>query len=120
MDVILIMLGIIFGVGLLTILGCFLYYYEEDKKLDREAAHNLAYVKNLRAQEWCSDAINRVLDDASFWNDLAKIYLEADLLNESRRCYSMAEDILEGVTGRSDKPSVYIPRTSKESIEGAK
>lgn len=45
MDVILIMLGIIFGVGLLTILGCFLYYYEEDKKLDREAAHNLAYVK---------------------------------------------------------------------------
>lgn len=47
MDVILIMLGIIFGVGLLTILGCFLYYYEEDKKLDREAAHNLEYVKTF-------------------------------------------------------------------------
>lgn len=120
MDVILIMLGIIFGVGLLTMIGCFLYYYEEDKKLDRKAEHNLAYVKNLRAKEWCSDAVDRVLDDASFWNDLAKIYLEADLLNESRRCYTMAEDILEGVTGRSDKPSVYIPRTSKESIEDAK
>lgn len=99
MDVILIMLGIIFGVGLLTIVGCFLYYYEEDKKLDREAAHSLAYVKNLRAQQWCSDAVGRALDDALFWNDLAKIYLEADLLNESRRCYSMACDILEGITG---------------------
>lgn len=114
MDVILIMLGIIFGVGLLTMIGCFLYYYEEDKKLDREAEHNLAYVKNLRAQQWCSDAIGRVLDDASFWNDLAKIYLEADLLNESRRCYSMTCDILEGITGRSGKsPFYYIPRGSK-------
>lgn len=47
MDVILIMLGIIFSLGLLTMIGCFLYYYEEDKKLDREAAHNLEYVKNL-------------------------------------------------------------------------
>ena len=99
MDVILIMLGIVLGVGLLTMIGCFFYYYEEDKKLDREAAHNLEYVKNLRAQEWCSDAVGRALDDVLFWNDLAKIYLEADLLNESRRCYSMAEDILEGVTG---------------------
>lgn len=114
MDVILIMLGIIFGVGLLTILGCFLYYYEEDKKLDREAAHNLAYVKNLRAQQWCSDAIDRVLNDASFWNDLAKIYLEADLLDESRRCYSMTCDILEGITGQSNRhPLLYIPRGSK-------
>ena len=33
MDVILIMLGIIFGVGLLTMIGCFFYYYEEDKKI---------------------------------------------------------------------------------------
>lgn len=120
MDVILIMLGIIFGVGLLTILGCLLYYYEEDKKLDREAEHNLAYVKNLRAKSWCSDAVGRALDDVLFWNDLAKIYLEADLLNESRRCYSIAYDILEGVTGRSDKPPVYIPRMSKESIGDAK
>lgn len=116
MDVILIMLGIIFGVGLLTILGCFLYYYEEDKKLDHEAAHNLAYVKNLRAQSWCSDAIGRVLDDASFWNDLAKIYLEADLQNESRRCYSMTCDILEGITGQSNRhPLLYIPRGSNHN-----
>lgn len=113
MNVILIMLGIIFGVGLLTILGCFLYYYEEDKKLDREAAHNLAYVKNLRAQGWCSDAIDRVLEDASFWNDLAKIYLDAHLKYECAICLSIAEDILEGITGRSDKPPVYIPRGSK-------
>ena len=121
MDVILIMLGIIFGVGLLTMIGCFFYYYEEDKKLDREAEHNLAYVKNLRALIWCSDAIGRVLDDASFWNDLSKIYLEADLLDESRRFYSMTCDILEGITGQSNRhPLLYIPRTSKESIEDAK
>ena len=120
MDVILIMLGIIFGVGLLTMIGCFFYYYEEDKKLDREAAHNLEYVKNLRAQEWCSDAFGRALNDVLFWNDLSSIYIEADLLDESREYYSMAYDILEGVTGRSDKPPFYIPRTSKESIEDAK
>lgn len=113
MDVILIMLGIIFGVGLLTILGCFLYYYEEDKKLDREAAHNLEYVKNLRAQQLCLDAAERALDDASFWNDLSKIYLDANLRYECRTCYSMTCDILEGLTGRSYKPPHYISRGSK-------
>lgn len=113
MDVILIMLGIIVGVGLLTMLGCFLYYYEEDKKLDREAAHNLEYVKNLRAKSWCSDATGRALDDAQFWNDLSRIYIEADLLDESRRCYSMTYDILEGITGQSNRhPCLYIPRES--------
>ena len=115
MDVILIMLGIIFGVGLLTIIGCFFYYYEEDKKLDREAAHNLAYVKNLRAQEWCSDAVDRALDDALFWNNLSQIYLDADLLYECRKYISIAYDILEGVTGRSDKPPIYIPRGSNHN-----
>lgn len=113
MDVILIMLGIIFGVGLLTMIGCFLYYYEEDKKLDREAEHSLAYVKNLRAKGWCSDAIGRALDDAQFWNDLSRIYIEADLLDESREYYSMVYDILEGITGRSHKPPFYVPRGSK-------
>lgn len=106
----LIMLGIILGVGLLTMLSCFLYYYEEDKKLDREAAHSLAYVKNLRAQQWCSDAIGRALDDTLFWNNLAEIYLDADLFYECRKCLSMAEDILEGITGRSDRTPFYIPR----------
>lgn len=120
MDVILIVLGIIFGVGLLTMIGCFLYYYEEDKKLDREAAHNLAYVKNLRAQEWCSDVFGRALNDVLFWNDLSAIYLDAGLLDEYRKYISMAYDILEGVTGRSDKPPFYIPRMSKESIGDAK
>lgn len=117
MDVILIILG----VGLLTIFGCFLYYYEEeDKKLDRKAAHNLEYVKNLRAQGWCSDAVGRALDDALFWNNLAEIYLDAHLKYECAICLSMADDILEGITGRSDKPPVYIPRTSKESTRDAK
>ena len=120
MDVILIMLGLIFGVGLLTILGCFLYYYEEDKKLNREAAHNLEYVKNLRAKRGCSDAIRRALDDALFWNDLSSIYIEADLLDESWEYYSMTYDIWEGITGRSAKPPRYVPRTSKESIGDAK
>ena len=110
MDVILIMLGIILGVGLLTIIGCFLYYYEEDKKLDREAAHNLEYVKNLRAQQWCNDAISRALDDSLFWNSLSGIYLDAHLKYECAIYLSMAEDILEGITGRSDRTSFYIPR----------
>ena len=113
MDVILIMLGIIVGVGLLAMLGCFLYYYEADKKLDRKAAHNLEYVKNLRAQQWCSDATGRALDDALFWNNLAQIYLDANLYYDCRKCLSMAEDILEGITGRSNKPTVYIPKGSK-------
>lgn len=116
----LIMLGIILGVGLLTIFGCYLYDHEEDKKLDRKAAHNLEYVRNLRAQQWCSDAVGRALDDALFWNNLAEIYLDAHLKYECAICLSMAEDILEGITGRSDKPPVYIPRTSKESTKDAK
>ena len=120
MDVILIVIGIIFGVCILTMIGCFLYYYEEDKKLDREAAHNLEYVKNLRAQEWCSDAFGRALNDVLFWNDLSAIYLDAGLLDEYRKYISIAYDILEGVTGRSDKPPVYIPRTSKQLMEYAK
>ena len=111
MSIGLIMIGIPFGMGLLTIAGCCLYYYEEDKKLDREAAHNLEYVKNLRALQWCSDAIGRALNDVLFWNNLAQIYLDAHLKYECAICLSMAEDILEGITGRSDKPPVYIPRT---------
>lgn len=120
MDVILIMLGIIFGVCILTMIGCFLYYYEEDKKLDREAEHNLAYVKNLRAQEWCSDAVGRALDDALFWNNLSEIYLDAHLLYDCWKCLSMAEDILECITGQAAKPPVYIPRISKQLMEYAK
>ena len=120
MDVILIMLGIIFGVCILTMIGCYFYYCEEDKRLDREAAHNLEYVKNLRAKSWCSDAVGRALEDALFWNNLSQIYLDADLLYDCRKCLSMAEDILEGITGRSDKPPRYVPRTSKESIGDAK
>lgn len=115
MDVILIMLGIIFGVVLLTMIGCFFYYYEEDKKLDREAAHNLEYVKNLRAKSWCSDAVGRALDDGLFWNNLAQIYLDAHLLYDSLKCLSMANDILEGITGRSDKLPFYIPRGSNHN-----
>lgn len=113
---ILILLGLIIGSGLLSIVGCWLYWREEDKKLDRELEHYLAYLKNLRAEKWCSDAIDRVLDDASFWNDLSTIYLEADLLDESRRCYSMTCDILEGITGQSNRhPLLYIPRGSKHN-----
>lgn len=113
MSIVLIMIGIPLGMGLLTIVGCCLYYYEEDKKLDREAAHNLEYVKNLRAQQWCSDTTGRALDDALFWNNLAQIYLDANLLYDCRKYLSMTDDILEGITGRSDKPPVYIPRGSK-------
>ena len=116
----LIMLGIIVGVGLLTIVGCCLYYHEEDKKLDREAASNLKYVKNLRAQQWCTDAISRALDDALFWNNLSGIYLDAHLKYECAICISMAKDILEGITGRFDRILFYIPRMSKESMRDAK
>ena len=100
MDVILIMLGIIFGVGLLTILGCFLYYYEEDKKLDREAEHNLSYAKNLRAKKRCLDARERALNDAIFWNDLALIYIYAGLYSDANNYMGMARGILVGISDR--------------------
>ena len=109
---VLILLWLVIGSGLLSILGCYLYYYKEDRKIDREYEHNLAHLKNLRAQQWCSDAIGRALDDSLFWNNLAEIYLDAHLKYECAICLSMAEDILEGITGRSDKPPVYIPRGS--------
>ena len=112
---VLILLGIVLGLGLLSILGCYLYYYEEDKKLDRELDHYLAYLKNLRAEKWCMDSIDRALDDALFWNDLSTIYLEAGLFYEAWKYYSMAYDILEGITGRSDKPINYIPRIDNTS-----
>ena len=107
---ILILLGIVVGLGLLSILGCYLYYYKEDQKLDCEFEHTLAHLKNLRAKKWCLDAIDRALDDALFWNDLSTIYLEAGLLYEGRRYYSMAYDILDGIAGRYDKPIMYVPR----------
>lgn len=112
-QLILILLGIIIGSGLLSILGCYLYYYKEDQELDRKYEHVLAHLKNLRAEKWCLDAIDRALDDALFWNDLATIYLEAGLFYDGRKCYSMAYDILDGIAGRYDKPFLYIPRGSK-------
>lgn len=117
---VLILLGIVLGLGLLSILGCYLYYYKEDQELDRKYEHDLAHLKNLRAKKWCYDATDRALDDALFWNDLATIYLEAGLFYDGRKCYSMAYDILDGIAGRYDKPLLYIPRASKESIGDAK
>lgn len=113
MKVIMIISGLAIFVILLTMLGCYLYYYKEDQELDREYEHVLAHLKNLRAEKWCLDAIDRALDDALFWNDLSTIYLEAGLLYEGRKYYSMAYDILDGIAGRYDKPIFYIPRGSK-------
>ena len=113
MKIIMIISGIVIIAILLTMLGCYLYYYKEDRELDRELEHHLAYLKNLRAEKWCLDAIDRSLDDALFWNDLSTIYLEAGLLYEGRKYYSMAYDILDGIAGRYDKPIFYIPRGSK-------
>lgn len=50
MKVIMIISGLAILVILLTMLGCYLYYYKEDQKLDRELEHHLAYIKNLRAK----------------------------------------------------------------------
>ena len=116
MKVILIIGGIAIVTILLTMLGCYLYYDKEDQKLDREHEHYLVYLKNLRAKKRCLDIIDRALDDALFWNDLSMIYLEAGLLYEGRKYYSMAYDILEGITGRSNKPVNYIPRESKPQL----
>lgn len=113
MKVIMIISGIVIIAILLTMLGCYLYYYKEDQELDRKYEHVLAHLKNLRAEKWCLDAIDRALDDALFWNDLSTIYLEAGLLYEGRKYYSMAYDILDGIAGRYDKPFFYIPRGSK-------
>lgn len=114
-QLILILLGLVLGSGLLSIVGCYLYYYKEDQKLDRELQHDLAHLKNLRAKKWCLDAIDRALEDGVFWNNLATIYFEAGLLYEARKCYSMASDILDGIMGRSNKlvDVWYIPRGSK-------
>lgn len=112
-QLILVLIGVILGAGLLTLIGCYFYWDEKDKKLDHETFFYLAHLKNLRAEKWCLDSIDRALDDALFWNNLATIYLEADLLYDGRKCYSMASDILEGITGRSNKPINYIPRGSK-------
>ena len=116
MKVILIIGGIAIVTVLLTMLGCYLYWHEEDQELDRQYEHYLVYLKNLRAKKWCLDATDRALDDAIFWNDLSRIYLEAGLLYEGRKYYSMAYDILEGITGRSNKPVNYIPRESKPQL----
>lgn len=113
MKPILIIGGIAIVIILLTMLGCYLYYYKEDQELDRELQHELAHLKNLRAKKWCLDTIDRALDDAIFWNDLSRIYLEAGLFYEGRKYYSMAYDILDGIAGRYDKPVNYIPRGSK-------
>lgn len=113
MKVIMIISGLAIFVILLTMFGCYLYYYKEDQELDREYEHVLAHLKNLRAEKWCLDAIDRALDDALFWNDLSTIYLEAGLFYEGRKYYSMAYDILDGIAGRYDKPVNYIPRGSK-------
>lgn len=113
MKIIMIISGIVIIAILLTMLGCDLYYYKEDQELDRKYEHDLAHLKNLRAKKWCLDAIDRALDDALFWNDLSTIYLEAGLLYEGRKYYSMAYDILDGIAGRYDKPIFYIPRGSK-------
>ena len=113
MKVIMIISGIVIIAILLTMFGCYLYYYKEDQELDREYEHNLVRLKNLRAEKWCLDAIDRALDDALFWNDLSTIYLEAGLFYEGRKYYSMAYDILDGIAGRSNKPVGYIPRGSK-------
>ena len=120
MKVILIIGGIAILVILLTMLGCYLYYYKEDQELDREYEHVLAHLKNLRAEKWCLDAIDRALDDALFWNDLSTIYLEAGLFYEGRKYYSMAYDILEGITGRSNKPVGYVPRIDIASDDPGK
>lgn len=113
MKVIMIISGIVIIAILLTMLSCYLYYYKEDQELDRKYEHVLAHLKNLRAEKWCLDAIDRALDNALFWNDLSTIYLEAGLLYEGRKYYSMAYDILDGIAGRYDKPVNYIPRGSK-------
>ncbi len=115
MKLILILVGIVLGSALLTLIGCYFYWYEEDRKLDRQYFYELGHLKNLRAEKWCLDSIDRALDDALFWNNLATVYIDAGLLYESRKYYSMASDILEGITGRSNKPINYIPRGSKVS-----
>ena len=114
MKVIMIISGIVIIAILLTMFGCYLYYYKEDQELDREYEHVLAHLKNLRAEKWCLDAIDRALDDALFWNDLSTIYLEAGLFYEGCKYCSMSYDILDGIAGRRyDKPFFYIPRGSK-------
>lgn len=110
MKLILILMGIVLGAALLTLIGCYFYWYKEDQKLERQLSHEFAHLKNLRAEKWCLDSIDRALDDALFWNNLSSIYLNAGLDDEGRLYYSMAHDILEGISGRRRKPYGYVPR----------
>lgn len=98
MNIILISIGIFLGSSLLTLVGCYFYWYEEDKKFDREMAHTNTYLKNLRAKKWCLDARGRALDDAIFWNDLARIYIDAGLYSDANNYMGMARGILIGIS----------------------
>lgn len=88
------------GIGLLTVVGCYFYWHEEDKKFDREMAHTFAYLKNLRAKKWCLDARVRAFDDAIFWNDLARIYIDAGLYSDANNYIGMARGIVIGISDR--------------------
>ena len=100
MSIILIPIGIVIGGILLTLVSCCFYWSKEGQKLDREMAHHLAYLKNIRAKKRCLEARERALDDAVFWNDLARIYIDAGLYSDANNYMGMAKGILIGISDR--------------------
>lgn len=88
-----------FGVFVLIALGAMIYWLLKDQELDRQLAHIGWYYRNqLKPEQMCRDARKRALDDAVFWNDLARTYIDAGLYNDARKYMTMAREILNGMS----------------------
>lgn len=81
----------------LTVYG--IYQTIEDENFERRMYFECGELKNYYREEACYFATNNALDEALFWNNLAKIYLDAGLLHEANDCENRCVDILEAVTG---------------------
>lgn len=90
-----------FGVFVLIALGAMIYWHLEDQELDRQLDHIGWYFRNrLKPEKMCLDARKRALDDAIFWNDLARTYIDAGLYNDACKYMTMAREILNGMSDR--------------------
>ena len=74
-------------------------WYFEDKRIEADIKHYGAYIKNkVRPKTLCLEAKGRALDDAVFYNSIARIYLDADLMEDFYQYAYMSRGILVGLT----------------------
>lgn len=86
-------------VALIVFTVCNITWTIEDENFERRMYFECGALKNYYREKACYFAINNALDEALFWNSLAKIYLDAHLLREANDCENRCIDILEAVTG---------------------